>query len=297
MLKSKLAAIGIVVLLITLSCGSSYKAVPYDDNLSHKPEIIQASERLQTDVSAQKIEFAVAAISLQASVKAGTIFPPVMPKGTPAPAQIKRLDASGMACLTFDDGYSEYSINTILNCLRENNVHCTFFVIGACLKEYPNLWRQAIADGNEIAYHSMYHDNLNKKSNLQIVYDLNLWNQTAHNILGADYNIPKIARAPYGSADTRVRKLFYCLGYKLIYWSSDTFTGVYASNHSNYASRISSYIIRKTSAGSISLQHFNRYDAASISRYIAALKTKCILGKSPMHFRLRGRDVSEDHIR
>jgi len=184
-----------------------------------------------------------------------------------------------MVCLTFDDGYGRSSIISILDCLRENGVHCTFFVIGACLKKYPDLWRQAVADGHEIAYHTMTHYSLNKKTNAKIVKDLNLWNETAHNILGKNYRIPKIARAPGGSANVRVRRLFYCLGYKLIYWSSDTFTGVYRNNHRNYGQRIADYIIKKTVVGSISLQHFNKYDEASVSLYIAILKENFTLGK------------------
>ena len=89
---------------------------------------------------------------------------------------------------------------------------------------------------------------------------------------------PKSA-APRAAARTRAcAGLFSALGYKLIYWSSDTYTGVYRSNKKNTASRIESYLIRKTVMGSISLQHFNKYDAASVSRYIAALKAKFTLG-------------------
>jgi peptidoglycan-N-acetylmuramic acid deacetylase len=196
-----------------------------------------------------------------------------------APPQIKTLPKSNMVCLTFDDGFSKASIIKILDCLRANKVNCTFFIIGSCLKKYPDLWRQAIADGNEICYHTMNHSSLNSKSNKQILNDIKRWNTLAHQILGADYKIPKIARAPGGNANSRVRKLFQSQGYSLIYWSSDTFTGVYRSNHKNVAKRISNYIISRTKVGSISLQHFNCYDAPSVCLYIQKLKNKFTLGK------------------
>ena len=208
----------------------------------------------------------------------GVLVLPDIPAGAPSPSQIKRLPDSGMVCLTFDDGYNKAAIETILACLRDNDVQCTFFVIGACLKNYPALWRQAAEDGHEIAYHTMTHHSLNGYSNAKIVADINKWNETAHSILGVGYRIPKIARAPGGSANTRVRRLFNCLGYKLIYWSSDTYTGVYRRSKSNAGTRIARYIIKKTVAGSISLQHFNKYDAASVSRYIVELKAKFRLG-------------------
>jgi peptidoglycan-N-acetylmuramic acid deacetylase len=213
-----------------------------------------------------------------AAYKPEILAVPDIPSGAPAPAQVKSLPESGIVCLTFDDGYSEAAIFTILDCLRENGVRCTFFVIGACLKLYGGLWRQAVEDGHEIAYHTMRHRNLNRCSNAQIVRDINQWNETARSVLGTGYRIPKIARAPGGSANARVRRLFNCLKYTLIYWSSDTFTGVYRRSKSGAGTRTASYILRHTQAGSISLQHFNRYDAASVSRYIGELKARFRLG-------------------
>jgi len=203
---------------------------------------------------------------------------PDIASGAPAPAQIKSLPASGMVCLTFDDGYSASAIQTILGCLREHDVQCTFFIIGACLKLYPHLWQQAAEDGHEIAYHTINHRPLTRRTNAQIVADINAWNQTAANVLGLGYRIPKIARAPGGTTDTRVRRLFDSLGYSLIYWSCDTFTGVYRSNHTNAGARAAAYILRHAAVGAISLQHFNAYDAASVSRYIGEMKARFRLG-------------------
>lgn len=203
---------------------------------------------------------------------------PEIPADAPAPPQIKSLPDSGMVCLTFDDGYNENAVGTILDCLQQNDVQCTFFVVGVCLKEYPELWKRAVAEGHEIAYHTMRHRPLDECSNRQIVSDINEWNETAYDVLGPGYHIPKIARAPGGRAGERVRRLFYCLGYRLIYWSSDTFSGVYQGNRSNAEERIASYMIELTEVGAISLQHFNRYDASSVSGYIAELKAKFTLG-------------------
>ena len=204
---------------------------------------------------------------------------PDIPPSAPAPAQIKRLPESGIVCLTFDDGYGEAAIVTVLDCLRENEVHCTFFIIGTCLKKYPGLWRQAVEDGHEIAYHTMTHQSLNRRSNKQIVRDINEWNETARSVLGAGYAIPKIARAPGGSASKRVRRLMSALGYKLIYWSSDTFTGVYRGVTSPIRPRGSpptSSPIRRQVRSRCSTS--NRYDAASVCRYIGELKARFRLG-------------------
>ena len=234
----------------------------------------QATDVAETTdaASARAANLAVQELSLKA------ITLPDIPADASAPAQVKSLPDSGMVCLTFDDGYSKASIETILDCLKEYDVHCTFFIIGSCLKLYPELWRRAVAEGHEIAYHTMSHRPLTRRTNAQIVADINEWNKTAAGILGPRYQIPKIARAPGGTTDTRVRRLFAALGYTLIYWSSDTFTGVYRRSHTNAGARVASYILRRTTVGSISLQHFNACDAASVSRYIGELNVRFRLG-------------------
>lgn len=193
---------------------------------------------------------------------------------TTAPSQIKTLPNSGMVCLTFDDGGSRTNVTKLLDCLRENGVHCTFFITGSNLKKTPDLWQQAIADGHEIAYHTMKHKSLNRMSDKKIITDIEEWNQTAKTILGENYQIPKIARAPYGSANSRVRRLFDTLGYKLIYWSSDTLTGV----NKRTAKNVAKYVIKKTKIGSISLQHFGSPDINSVPLYIEEIKANFTLG-------------------
>lgn len=183
------------------------------------------------------------------------------------------LSNSGMMCLTFDDGYGESAIKTVLDCLHENGVHATFFIIGKCLKAYPELWQQAIADGNEICYHSMKHEQLTSYTDQQIIDDINKWNQTATEILGENYIIPKLARLPGGAGNNsqRVLKVFYNLGYTVIAWNSDTYTGVIKDSTSNTTQKCANYVINMSAAGTISLQHFNSYDANSVPLYIKTL--------------------------
>jgi len=187
-----------------------------------------------------------------------------------------------MMCLTFDDGYGSNYVKTVLDCLRENNVQCTFFIIGKCLQAYPELWQQAIVDGNEICYHSMKHENLMTYTNQQILNDIAIWNSTAKEILGNDYAIPKIARLPGGNGNQsqRILKLFNNLNYNVIAWNADSYTGVIRQNGNRTTDQqIANYIINHATIGNISLQHFNQYDAPSVSIYTKTLKQKYKLGK------------------
>ncbi len=295
MSRVKLAAVIILALLMAFFVGSSdvreageiqtpeSAAAPVPELVSiTEPAPVHTYERepvTTPDPSAEMQERAqIKAAAQQEQAPMPVLELPDIPDNTPALPQIKSLPSSGMVCLTFDDGNGEASIENILDCLRDYDVQCTFFVIGTCLERYPELWRRAAAAGHEIAYHTMKHRSLNKCTNEQIVKDINQWNETVRSVLGPGYVIPRIARAPGGKANARVRRLFSCLGYKLIYWSSDTYTGVYKKSRRNAGERVASYIIDRTQEGSISLQHFNRYDALSLPRYIETIKSNFKLG-------------------
>lgn len=179
-------------------------------------------------------------------------------------------------CLTFDDGFNEKSIEAILDCLKENEIISTFFVIGTCLELYQELWQRAISEGHEVCYHTMYHQNLTKKTNKQILNDLEKWNNLAKEILGENYTIPKLARLPGGNGhhSQRILDLFDEQDYQLIYWSADTYTGAIRGYEKVKTSRITKYVLRHTKEGTILLQHFNYYDSKALPEFIVELKEK-----------------------
>ena len=182
---------------------------------------------------------------------------------------------SGYMCLTFDDGTtSRTNIKKILNCLRKNGIQCTFFLKGSILKTNSDLWRQAITDGHEICYHTTNHNSVANKTKAQIVKDINDWNTIAHKTLGADYQIPKLARLPGGGGhkDPRILKIFNDLGYYVIGWNMDTYTGVIKKKPPKVSQKIAKYIKDNSKVGNISLQHFGGDDICSVPLYINYLK-------------------------
>ena len=64
--------------------------------------------------------------------------------------------------LSIDDGPHIQYAPKILEVLRQNKAHATFFVVGIKVKEHPELVREMLADGNEVGNHSMTHPRLNK---------------------------------------------------------------------------------------------------------------------------------------
>ena len=63
--------------------------------------------------------------------------------------------------LSIDDGPHILYAPKILEVLRQDRAHATFFVVGKKVLEHPELAREMIADGNEIGNHSMTHPRLN----------------------------------------------------------------------------------------------------------------------------------------
>ncbi|HZJ29229.1 MAG TPA: polysaccharide deacetylase family protein, partial [Solirubrobacterales bacterium] len=61
-----------------------------------------------------------------------------------------------LVALTFDDGPSTYT-NGFLDLLADHKVRATFYVLGENVSRYPEQARRIVAEGHEIANHTMHH--------------------------------------------------------------------------------------------------------------------------------------------
>ncbi|HEY9606036.1 MAG TPA: polysaccharide deacetylase family protein [Allocoleopsis sp.] len=59
--------------------------------------------------------------------------------------------------LTFDDGPWPKMTSEVLDTLKQQNVKATFFVVGKQVQRYPQLVKQAVAEGHAIGNHSWNH--------------------------------------------------------------------------------------------------------------------------------------------
>lgn len=64
-----------------------------------------------------------------------------------------------IAYLTFDDGPTKIATTKILDILKENDVHASFFVIGYRVEEFPQIVKRAYEEGHFIANHGYSHNN------------------------------------------------------------------------------------------------------------------------------------------
>ena len=60
-------------------------------------------------------------------------------------------------CFTFDDGPHIKGAPLILDALKKEGIHATFFVVGIRVREHPELVKRMIDEGNEVGNHTQDH--------------------------------------------------------------------------------------------------------------------------------------------
>jgi len=114
-------------------------------------------------------------------------------------------DGKKVAYLTFDDGPSETVTPQILDILKAQNVHATFFLIGRYIDKNEaskNLVKREVAEGNAVGIHSYSHDYnyLFPKGKINLencMSDFDKTDKALKNVLGQDFSTRAI-RFPGG---------------------------------------------------------------------------------------------------
>lgn len=87
--------------------------------------------------------------------------------------------------LSIDDGPHILFAPKILEVLRQNHAHATFFVVGVKVQEHPEIVREMLADGNEVGNHSMTHPRLNTVSQEVVAQELTRCRSAVEKACGA----------------------------------------------------------------------------------------------------------------
>ena len=121
--------------------------------------------------------------------------------------------------MTFDDGPHATNTPKLLEMAAERHIKLTFFVLGECVAQNPDVLRREVAEGHEIGNHSWSHPNLAKLSDADVRSQL----QRTEDIIVKTAGIkPKLMRPPYGELTKRQRILVnHEFGYKVILWDVD----------------------------------------------------------------------------
>ncbi|HEU5099090.1 MAG TPA: polysaccharide deacetylase family protein [Roseiflexaceae bacterium] len=126
--------------------------------------------------------------------------------------------------LTLDAGADAAPVPAMLKTLRHRGVKITFFLTGKWIKDNPDLTRQIVADGHEIANHTFTHPDMRKLSDAAILKELGATEALLEETTGVSSR--PFFRPPYGAYDKRVLQLVVGQGYLPIYWTLDSLDSV-----------------------------------------------------------------------
>lgn len=166
------------------------------------------------------------------------------------PGEIAYVKGSSKIALTFDAGASSAPTPSILKTLKDAGLHVTFFLTGKWCEKDPELVKQIIADGHEIANHSYSHPDFRKISDSAIAEQLKKTEDIVVKLTGA--STKPFFRPPYGGRDKRVLSVAGEQGYTSIYWSLDSWD---AFKKGITAEQIEDRILERVQGGDIVLMH------------------------------------------
>lgn len=121
--------------------------------------------------------------------------------------------------LTFDDGPSPVGTIRLLDLLKKEGVHATFFLVGKMCAAYPELVKRIDAEGHEIGNHSYNHVDLSKISGEQISEE---WRATSDLIEKLIGKRPEFCRPPGGESDGLVLEKARENGMVMVFWTVNT---------------------------------------------------------------------------
>lgn len=192
-------------------------------------------------------------------VELAAVKPPA-PRETPVPAPVVKAPASSQItfsqchvdgpyiAMTFDDGPHGSQTPRLLKMLKERNIKATFFVVGQCVAEHPEIAKQIVTEGHEIANHSWSHPLLSKMAEGSVREQLQKTHDVVKQTTGVEMTL---MRPPFGGFTTNQRAWANATwGYKCILWDVDSLDW----QHRNPA-KTESIIFANTKPGSIVLCH------------------------------------------
>jgi len=119
--------------------------------------------------------------------------------------------------ITFDDGPNPVATPLILDVLRDERVHATFFVLGRHADQWPALVRRMADEGHQLGNHGYWHRKLHRRTPAYVRDDLARGSDAIERASGGVR--PKLFRAPHGFRSPWVTPIAASLGQRTVGWS------------------------------------------------------------------------------
>lgn len=121
--------------------------------------------------------------------------------------------------LTFDISWGEKTAEPILDVLKREGIHATFFLSSPWADKHQALVQRMVAEGHEIGSHGNRHIDLNTLGANEIEHEISTAQQVLERISNQKV---RLIRAPNGAYDNKVITVANKLGYRVIQWSVDS---------------------------------------------------------------------------
>ncbi|MFF2950218.1 polysaccharide deacetylase family protein [Kitasatospora sp. NPDC057965] len=119
--------------------------------------------------------------------------------------------------LTFDDGPDPRGTPPILDALDSLGVHATFFLLGAMLERAPDVGRELVARGHEVAVHGWYHRRQYRPAPARDLRELRRATEAVTDLAGTR---PHWYRPPYGVLTAGLALAAHRLGLRTVLWTA-----------------------------------------------------------------------------
>lgn len=149
--------------------------------------------------------------------------------------------------ISFDATWGSSRTQELLNILAKYNIKTTFFLTNIWLKDYPDLAKEIVAQGHEVAMHSANHPKMTDLPDDKALQELRENETLITEITGVK---PYLFRPPFGAYNNRIVKLVQDAGYIPIQWSIDSLDWKNLS-----AEEIYQRVTKRTAPGAIVLFH------------------------------------------
>lgn len=120
--------------------------------------------------------------------------------------------------LTFDCGYENGNMPTILDALKKHNVSATFFVVGTFVKSEPELVKRMVDEGHTVGNHTYSHPDMSKISTVE-AFTKELQDVEALYTQITGKPMTKFYRPPQGKYSEANLSMAKELGYSTFFWS------------------------------------------------------------------------------
>lgn len=121
--------------------------------------------------------------------------------------------------LSFDAAWGNEDTETILNILKEYDIHVTFFMTGGWVENYPEDVKKICEAGHDLGNHSENHKNMSQLANEECQSELLKVHEKVKELTGVEMNL---FRPPYGDYDNEVIQNATACGYQTIQWDVDS---------------------------------------------------------------------------